>query len=85
MKITCPKCGHTAEVDDAVIPEGTTSVRCNACETRFPLVNMFEERMEQWEWEEECLQGVRAPHYTTNYHLWSSDPLGLSPYIGVKE
>lgn len=52
MKIACPKCGHTAEVDDSVIPEGTTSVRCNACETRFPLVNMFEVRMEQWEWDE---------------------------------
>lgn len=22
MKITCPKCGHTAEVDESVIPTG---------------------------------------------------------------
>ena len=42
MRITCPKCNHTAEVDESVIPTGTTSVRCNTCETRFPLVNMFE-------------------------------------------
>ena len=37
MRITCPKCNHAAEVDESVIPTGTTSVRCNACSTRFPL------------------------------------------------
>jgi predicted Zn finger-like uncharacterized protein len=37
MRITCPKCGHSAEVNDAIIPAGTTSIRCNACSTKFPL------------------------------------------------
>lgn len=52
MKITCPKCGHSAEVDDLVIPEGATSVRCHACDNRFPLENKFDERIERWEWEQ---------------------------------
>lgn len=46
MRITCPKCGHTAEVDDLVIPEGTTSVRCHACRERFPLARESERSVE---------------------------------------
>jgi predicted Zn finger-like uncharacterized protein len=37
MKITCPKCGHTAEISESAIPAKTPSVRCHACGTRFPL------------------------------------------------
>ena len=37
MRITCPKCGHTAEVDESVIHTGSASVRCNACGERFSL------------------------------------------------
>jgi len=35
MLLQCPSCGHSAEVEDARIPEGRVKAVCPACEHRF--------------------------------------------------
>ncbi len=37
MKVQCPNCSFTSQIDDAKVPDKEVKIRCPKCSTRFPI------------------------------------------------